>query len=125
MRDWGNRNAVMKPDENLYKTTLRGLWAKIKESPSRTELVKRLYEEATEAVGLCADGHVGRLCNVLVGFDPEFTSSLSPKEYFQNNIALIYENIHASLEAKIQQAKALMDEIGMPEEERQAWLDAF
>ena len=125
MRDWGNRKTVIKPGENIYKSTLRGLWAKIKESPSRTELVKRLFEETSEAVGLCADGHVGRLCNVLVGFDPEFTCSLSPKEYFQNNIALISENIHASLEAKIQQAKALMDEIGMPEEERQAWLDAF
>ena len=125
MRDWGNRKAVMNPDKNLYKSTVRGLWVKIKESPFRTELVKRLYEEATEAVGLCADGHVGRMCNVLVGFDPEFTSSLSPKEYFQNNIALISENIHSSLQAKIQQAKALMDEIGMPEEERQAWLDAF
>jgi len=125
MRDWGNRKTVIKPGENIYKSTLRGLWAKIKESPSRTELVKRLFEETSEAVGLCADGHVGRLCNVLVGFDPEFTCSLSPKEYFQNNIALISENIHASLEAKIQQAKALMDEIGMPEEERQDWLDAF
>jgi hypothetical protein len=117
----------MKKDENLYKSTLRGLWAKIKgfEPEIRDELIKRLFEEASEAVGLCADGHVGRLCNVLVGFDPEFTSSLSPMEYFQNNIALIAENIHAPHESKLIQAKSLMDEVGMPEKERAAWFDAL
>ena len=127
MRDWGKRSSVMKKGENVYKTTLRGLWTKIKgfEPEVRDELIKRLFEEAYEAVGLCADGHVGRLCNVLVGFDPEFTCSLSPMEYFQNNIALIAENIHAPHATKILQAKALMDEIKMPEEERGAWLDAF
>jgi len=127
MREWGNRPAVMKKGENVYKATLRGLWAKIKtyEPEVRDELIKRLYEECHEATGLCADGHVGRLCNVLVGFDSEFTSSLSPMEYFQNNIALISENIHATHESKVQQAIALMNDVGMPEGERQAWLDAF
>jgi hypothetical protein len=127
MREWGNRPAVMKKGENVYKATLRGLWAKIKtyEPEVRDELIKRLYEECHEATGLCADGHVGRLCNVLVGFDSEFTSSLSPMEYFQNNIALISENIHATHESKVQQAIALMNDVGMPEGERQAGLDAF
>ena len=127
MKDWGRRPSVMAKGENVYKATLRGLWAKIKtyEPELKVELVKRLFEEASEAVGLCADGHVGRLCNVLVGFDPEFTCSLSPMEYFQNNIALIAGNIHAPMSTKILQAKALMDDIKMPEEEREAWLDAF
>ena len=127
MKDWGNRPSVMKKGENVYKATLRGLWAKIKtyEPEVRVELVKRLFEEAYEAVGLCADGHVGRLCNVFVGFDSEFSSSLSPMEYFQNNIALIAGNIHAPQASKILQAKALMDDMKMPEEEREAWLEAL
>lgn len=125
MKDWGNRTSVMKKGENVYKATLRGLWAKIKESPSRTELVKRLYEECYEAVGLCADGHVGRLCNVMVGFDPEFTCSISPMEYFQNSIALISENTHSTQEMKLQHATDLMNSVGMPEGERKAWLDAL
>jgi hypothetical protein len=127
MRDWGNRKFVMKKGENVYKATLRGLWAKIKtyEPEVRDELIKRLYEECHEAVGLCADGHVGRLCNVLVGFDTEFTSSLSPMEYFQNNIALISENIHSTQESKVQQAIELMNSVEMPEGERKVWLDAL
>jgi hypothetical protein len=46
-------------------------------------------------------------------------------EYFQNTIALIAGNIHAPMSTKILQAKALMDEMKMPEEEREAWLDAL
>lgn len=127
MKEWGKRPSVMKKGENVYKATLRGLWAKIKtyEPELKGELIKRLFEEAYEAVGLCADGHVGRLCNVLVGFDPEFSCSLSPMEYFQNNIALIAGNIHAPQSTKILQAKALMDDVKMPEEEREAWLEAL
>ena len=127
MKEWGKRPSVMKKGENVYKATLRGLWAKIKtyEPELKVELIKRLFEEAYEAVGLCADGHVGRLCNVLVGFDPEFSCSLSPMEYFQNNIALIAGNIHAPQSTKILQAKALMDDVKMPEEEREAWLEAL
>jgi hypothetical protein len=127
MRDWGRRASVMLKGENVYRSTLRGLWAKIKtfEGEQKDELVKRLFEECNEAVEQCADGHVGRLCNVLVGFDPEFTCSLSPMEYFQNTIALIAENTHSNHETKIKQAVALMNEVEMPAGERQAWLDAF
>jgi hypothetical protein len=126
MNDWGKRPTVMHKTENLYRKTLRGLWAKIKtfEASTYTELVKRLWEECSEARGLCADGHVGRLVNVLVGFDEEFKSNISPKEYFQNNMSLI-ANSTAPLTFKIEQATKLMDDAGMAEEERAVWLEAF
>jgi len=124
MRDWGSRESVMKKGENVYKTTLRGVWAKIKTDPAYKELVNRLWEECSEAVSLCADGHVGRLCNVFVGFDDAFKNSLSPMEYFQNKIALISESA-APLDIRIEQARKLMDDINMPEGEREPWLDAL
>jgi len=126
MRDWGTRVTVMHKTKNVYKDVLRGLWAKIKsyEGELYKELVKRLWEECYESIGLCADGHVGRLVNVLVGFDEEFKMDVSPMVYFQNNIALIAD-ANTPLEFKIQQAKKLMDEIGMPEAQRGDWLSAF
>lgn len=124
MRNWGNRESVMKKGENVYKTTLRGAWAKIKASPHAKELINRLWEECSDAVDLCADGHVGRLCNVFVGFDDAFANSLSPMEYFQNTIALISESA-APLDIRIEQAKKLMDDMNMPEEDRTPWIDAL
>ena len=126
MTEWGKKSTVMHKTDNVYRKTLRGLWAKIKATDPATqkELVKRLWEECSEARGLCADGHVGRLVNVLVGFDEEFKSSITNKEYFQNNMSLI-ANSTAPLAFKVEQASKLMDELGMPEEERGVWLEAL
>ncbi len=127
MKEWGKRAHVMKKGENVYRVVLRGLWAKIKtyDRHTKEELIKRLWEECSESVDLCADGHVGRLVNVLAGFDDDFQSQMSPMEYFQNNIALIAANDGVSAEFKVAQAKKLMDEVEMPEAEREAWLSAL
>jgi hypothetical protein len=127
MRDWASRDKVMSTSENIYKSVLRGLWTKINtyEQEVRRELVKRLWEECSEAVEMCADGHVGRLINVLIGFDDDFKSKISPMEYFQNNMSLIANNTLAPMAFKVEHARKLMDEIRMPEEERAAWIDAL
>ena len=125
MKEWGSRKTVMGDSENVYRSVLRGLWAKIKESESlKDELIARLWEECNEALEMCADGHVARLINVMVGFDDKFGNILSPKEYFQNNIALI-SNSDAPHSFKLEHATRLMDEINMPKEERAAWLEAL
>jgi len=126
--DWGNRTSVVRKNENLYRKVLRGLWAKInsyEDAELRSQLINRLWEECLDSVEMCADGHVGRLVNVLCGFDDNFISKMSSKEYFQNNIALIAANDLAPLEMKIKHAKKLMDEVSMPEEERSVWLEAL
>ena len=127
MRDWESREKVMSTVDNIYKKVLRGLWVKIKsyEHELRCELIKRLWEECSESVGMCADGHVGRLVNVLIGFDDDFKSKITPMEYFQNNMALISQNTLAPMTFKLEHARKLMDDIGMPEEQRAAWIDAL
>jgi hypothetical protein len=127
MKDWGSRPQVMDKKKNMYKSVLRGLWAKIKsfdDAELKAELVKRLFEECSEALGMCADGHVGRLVNVLIGYDEQFKNHISPKEYFQNNMALIAKS-EVPLAFKLDQAKKLMEEAEIPQEERTAWLEAF
>jgi len=127
MRDWGSRPVVMSDKENLYRKVLRGLWAKIKavqDVGARSELVERLWQECLESCGLCADGHVARLVNVMVGFDDAFTNNISPMEYFQHNISLIAAS-NVPLKQKIEQARHLMDDIKMEEKERGAWIEAL
>ena len=127
MRDWASREKVMSKTDNIYKNVLRGLWTKINtyDGELKSELIKRLWEECSEAVEMCADGHVGRLINVLIGFDDDFKSKISPMEYFQNNMSLIANNTLAPMAFKVEHARKLMDEIGMPQEERAAWIDAL
>ena len=127
MKSWGAKKTVMDTKKNIYRPTLRGLWAKIKtyDDDTKFELIQRLYEEASESLEMCADGHVARLVNVLVGFDDNFKLQISPMEYFQENIAKISENTVTPLEFKIDQVKRLMDDINMPEDQREAWISAL
>jgi hypothetical protein len=126
MVKWADTKSVVQDDDYLYRHALRGLWAMIKtyDGEIRLELTKRLWEECNEAVDMCAQGHLSRLANVLVGFDAQFKSPQSLKESLQN--ALGYISMQDSpLAEKIEKATAVMDEMGVPHEERQAWLDAF
>lgn len=126
MKEWGSREQVMHKTDNIYRRVLRGLWAKIKtyENTVYTEILLRLYQECEEAVGLCADGHVARLINVLVGFDDDFHSSMSPMENFQHNISIIADT-NSPLDFKRKNAIRLMDNINMPEDQRSVWLEAL
>lgn len=124
MKYWGFKPTVMSTYTNVYKNALKGLWAKIKTytGDTRVELIQRLWEECSESVEMCADGHVGRLVNVLVGFDSDI--KVKTKADFQDAISKIAASSLAN-DAKILTAQNLMDEYNIPQEERQDWLDAF
>ena len=126
MKHWGGISEIFQKDDFLYRRTLRGLWAKLNtyEGEIRTELIKRLWEECSEAEGLCAAGHMTRLTNVLVGFDEAFKPQISIQEMFQNQMANI-SNMPIPIEEKQVLARKCMDDLNIPVEEREVWLDAL
>jgi hypothetical protein len=125
---WGKKATIYVDDDYLYRKTLRSLWALIKSYKSKGEiydaLVDRLWEECSESVGVCAQGHISRLANVMVGFHEEFLSPRSSKEAFQDRMAEIGRETW-TVEMKIATARQVMEQYGLPEEEREAWLEAF
>ena len=98
-----------------------------KELEIQKELFRRLTEEIVEGVGLCAQGKMTRLANVLRGFDPEIDACVSPapsKEQFQNWFVVITKSM---LPVAMQKGLALqlMEECLIPEGEREGWLAAL
>ena len=126
MRKWGNCRTIIKTNDWEYRKALRGIWAKIKtyEGDIRLELTKRLWEECYESVGMCAQGHLSRLANVLVGFDETIKPPSSSKQYFQERIADLSRK-DLPTDEKIRLAMELMDEVALPQDERAPWLEAF
>lgn len=124
MRLWGLKTDIIEKGDCLYRNTLRSVWAKIKTySPDlKKELVRRLWEECYESVGMCAQGHISRLANVFVGYDDQFQTPLSATEQFQEKMA---EIARMPEDKKKEEATLYMDMINMPMDERQVWLDAF
>ena len=108
----------------LYKRTLDGLWSKMKTSALRKELELRLWQEMEDSLGMCCDGHISRLTNVLSGFDDAFAPQLSLAEQLQNRMAVI-AGMEGGIILQVAEAMAAFKELKLPQEEWEAWVDAL
>ena len=124
---WFNTKDCRVKDDNLYRKLLRGLVALMsaeKDEERKSEMFRRCWEECHEAVGMCCEGHISRLCNVLVGFDEDFQPPVPFGEILQSKMAAI-AGMDVSEEEKRKLANAFFDEHKTPEADRTAWLEAF
>ena len=122
---WWNRKSCRMVDDRLYQNLLRSLWSRIQKSGSfKKDLEKRLWEEMVDSLGMCCDGHINRLANVMVGFDDAFQAQVSTGETLQNRMAAIAE-MEIETEKKVEMANTVFAELAVPEPDRQAWLEAF
>jgi predicted house-cleaning noncanonical NTP pyrophosphatase (MazG superfamily) len=105
----------------IYSDVFDHLWAYIRGHEHKEELVKRLSEEIRDGVGMCANGKLARLLNVVEGY-MEGVSTTSQKELFQNRMAVV-----AKMEksAQLEAATKAFQEFGIPEGERGPWLEAL
>jgi hypothetical protein len=124
MHQWYSVSLCRTEDDWLYRRTLDGLWAYIQRSPAKDDLAERLWEECYESVGMCCDGHLSRLCNVLCGFTEEFKPPVSVGELLQQRMAVIAEK-QIPVEEKVGEAWAVFEELSVPMDQREAWVDAF
>lgn len=123
---WYHARTCKKTNDQLYKRVLDGLVAKVVQAPDEVfgELVKRVWEECSEAVGMCCEGHLARLANVFVGFDEAFVPPVPVGEILQQKMADIAE-MKLSHKLKLQKAIAVMDELKIPIADRDPWLEAL
>ncbi len=122
---WYRTRTCRTTNDKLYAKMLDGLLVIIQSHTThKQELMKRLLEETSEAVGLCCEGHLARLANVMVGFDERFNPEVPVKEILQQKMALIAGK-DIPVEAKVFEAYAVFQELKIPEEEHHAWIDAL
>jgi hypothetical protein len=127
MQRWYNTETCRTNRDWLYRRALDGLYhtlTNIKSDELQKELFKRAFEECSESVNMCCDGHISRLCNVLVGFDDSFAPPVPFGEILQNKMAAIYA-LDIETSEKIKQATEFFNEFAVPEADRVAWLEAF
>jgi hypothetical protein len=60
--------AVYDIEEGIYGKVLDSVWQYVKASPDREDLCKILKNEMTDNIGMCAQGNLSRICNILAGY---------------------------------------------------------
>lgn len=106
-----------------YKKMLDLVWSKIVVHPERKELEKRLFEECKDAFGMCSEGHMARLANVLQGFDEAAPPPVvSQSEILQMRMPLL---LNLAEGERMAAAEALLQEVALPRAEWAPWLEAL
>lgn len=124
MNLWYEKPTCIREGDALYRHLLNAAVCKIEASPLRKSLYRRAYEECTESVGLCCQGHLSRIINIFSGFESEFTSPVSSKELLQTKMAAI-SAMDSSHEDKVRHASDTLGELDIPKEEWGVWIDAL
>ena len=101
-----------------YGQVFDHVWAFIKPHEQKDDLLLRLAQEVCEGIGMCTNGKMARLINVLQGYD-ETLEFEAPKDIFYGRIALL-RNI--PMEERQAAAQALFAEFHIPTEEHTNWL---
>ena len=85
-------------------------------------MLKALSQELTDSVGLCAQGNLSRLCNVLAGYLEGLDLDLrSPVEILGSKFSTLLDIKDATL--RIEKGKEILLEMAIPISQWSSWID--
>lgn len=107
----------------IYPRILNCVWQYIKQSEHREDLKKIVKSEMQDNIGMCQQGNLSRLCNILSGYLDGLNAHVqSPKEILGDRLA---DLLRREPEDMYQEARAILQEMNFPEEEWDDWLQPF
>lgn len=113
---------IYEMDAGIYGKVLDSVWQYIKNSPNRSDLCKILGQELYDNIGMCAQGNLTRLCNVLAGYvDGIGETQETPNSILQRKFPALMDI--EDEEERIEAATELLSDVGLPRNEWGAWLE--
>ena len=109
----------------IYPKILNSVWQYIKHSEHREDLKLILKIEMQDNIGMCQQGNLSRLCNILTGYLDGLNMEIkSPREILNDRLAELLR-LDPVPEDVYQQARAILQEMNFPEEEWEDYLTPF
>jgi hypothetical protein len=108
----------------IYARVLNSVWQYIKASPDSADLKKILKAEMQDNIGMCAQGNLSRLCNILSGYmEGLIVDTKSKNELIGEQLAPLMEIDDYG--ARLERAIAILQQHNVVGEEQTAWLIPF
>jgi hypothetical protein len=117
----GDEN-VYELGRGIYARVLNSVWQYIKASPDSADLKKILKAEMQDNIGMCAQGNLSRLCNILSGYMEGINADVKSKNEIIGPLLarlMEIEDIHDRLE----QAAQILVENAIPADQWMVWLE--
>jgi len=108
----------------IYGKVLDGVWQYIKNSKNKKDLCKILGQELKDNVGMCLQGNLSRLCNVLAGYMENIGSQESVAEILGREFAIISQI--ADNDERFTKANKILDDNNVTDPViREEWISAL
>jgi hypothetical protein len=123
MSQYAQNTAIYDIEEGIYGKVLDCVWQFVKNSPDKEDLCKILKNEMEDNVGMCAQGNLSRICNILAGYMDGVGSQESLSERLGNIFSRLseIENPHE----RFGLAYAELKKNDVPENRWSVWLLAL
>jgi hypothetical protein len=122
MEKYTSDETIYEMVSGIYGKTLDSVWQYIKEHADKPVLIKTLKTELEDNIGMCAQGNLTRLCNVLQGYLDEM-----PKPSVAEILGDLLPPLMTIKDRKVRREKALqiMRTHNVPDEEQESWLEGL
>lgn len=107
--------------KGIYGIVLDGVWQFILKSPHKDDLCKALRQEMEDNVGMCAQGNLSRLCNILSGY----MDGMGPQESSSEVLGRLLPKLMdiTNIVERLTKAHQILLENKVDVSEWESWLD--
>jgi len=115
--------AVYDIEPGIYGKVLDSVWQYVKSSPNKDELCVIARQELQDNVGMCAQGNLSRVCNILSGY----LDGVAPPESIADKLGRLLPPLTSIDDAydRFIQAVVILKDNRVPRDEWTPWLDAL
>ena len=118
---YAQTTSIYEIEEGIYGKVLDSVWQYVKNSSDKEDLCKVIKQEMEDNVGMCAQGNLSRICNVLAGY----MEGIGPQESLAERLGHLFSALMSmdDVYQRLVAAHMILRENMVPEAEWPAWLD--
>jgi hypothetical protein len=107
--------------KGIYGKVLDGVWQFMMASPDKEDLCRILKQEMEDNIGMCAQGNLTRLCNILAGYMEGVGVQESPAEVLGRKLPMLMEI--NNVDERLNEAHKLLVDLAIPQEQWLSWVE--
>lgn len=123
MSKYANPETIYDMEEGIYGKVLDSVWQYVLNSPEKESLIAIVKTELEDNVGMCAQGNLTRICNILTGYMDGITPTENPIEVLGRHMPKIAEI--EDVKERLAQANRVLLESKLPITEWLNWTVAL
>jgi len=113
--------AIYDIEEGIYGKVLDSVWQYVKNSPDKQDLCNILRNEMRDNIGMCAQGNLSRICNILAGYMEGIGSQESVSERLGRLLPPLMEI--EDVDTRVRNAFNILQENAVPISDWDTWIN--